>query len=104
VVRLRGWFDAGDARVILGNLFQLLDDDVKLFRERVEKRQLNVQFAFPEFIGLALGQWFTERVDAFAPRVPGFLTRVDGDAMIDEPGPDGVLDLVDSLNQESCDI
>jgi len=89
--------DACDTRIILTDRFKFLDDTVKQFAERIQKREFNIELALPEFIGATLCQRFTERVDAGSAGVPGFLASVDGDPMIDEPGADGVLELVDAL-------
>jgi hypothetical protein len=52
--------------------------------------------SFPKFVGFALCQRLSERVDAFASGVPSFLASVDRDAMIDEPGADGAFHFVDT--------
>ncbi len=97
------WSDTGDRLnaldpwIVLADLFELLDDDVELIAQRIQQGQFDVQFAFPQFIGFALSQRFTEGVDAITAGMPGFVAGIDRDAMVDEPSADSVLELVDPL-------
>ncbi|TWU10273.1 hypothetical protein Pla52o_57290 [Novipirellula galeiformis] len=46
---------------------------------------------------VALGQRFTKRVDVITSGVPGFVASVDCDALVNEPGADGVFGFVNPL-------
>ncbi len=89
--------DACDPRIVFADRFELLDDDVELFGERIQERQFDVEFPFPKFVGTALCEWFAEGVDTVAPSVPSSVAFIDRDSMIDEPGSDGVLEFIDTL-------
>lgn len=82
--------------VMFADPFKLLDHCADLLGQRIEDGQLDIQFSFPEFIRLALGNRFTERVDVFTSGVPSLFATVDLNAMIDEQGSNGVLGFVDS--------
>src|SRR6056297_4059622 len=77
------------------------DHAAELLGERIEDGQFNVEFTFPEFLfpeflGSAFSQRLAKRVDVLATGVPSLLAGGDLDAMVDEPGADGILGFVDS--------
>lgn len=85
-----------DARVRFADRFEFFDDAVHLLRQGIQDRQLDVELAFPKLVGLTFGQRLSERVDPLAAGMPGFVAGVDRDPLVDEPGADGVLGLVDA--------
>lgn len=58
--------NALDARILLSEGFQFLDDGLELRGKRIELRKFDIELATPKFVGFALIEWFSEGVDAFA--------------------------------------
>ena len=76
---------------------QRFQKDLHLSGCGIELSKFVIEFSFPEFIGRTLGEWFSKGIDSLATGVPGFVTGIDGNSMVDEPSPDGALHLVDPL-------
>ncbi len=72
--------------VLLGNQPQISRQLPSTFESMriIDRRQLDVEFAFPEFMSLALGERFATAIDQFASALPGAGTGGDRDGMIGE--------------------
>ncbi len=96
------WSDAGnrlqtdDSRVSPADRFEPLNNDAHLLDQRIENGQLDVELALPEFSVGAVDQRHAKRVDMLAAGVPGLVSCVDRDALVDEPSSDRVFAFVDA--------
>ena len=67
-------------------------------RQSRSNQPLNVsgRLTFPELVRRALRQWLTKRVDQRESCVPGFVTSVDRDAVVDELSENRAFSFIDS--------
>jgi len=93
----RDGLDAFDARIILADRLELFDHDIELSSKGIELCQFDIKLSLPEFVGLALYEWFSEGVDELAARMPSLFAGIDGDAVVDEPSPNGALHLGNAM-------
>ena len=52
--------DTLDTWIIFADGFKLFDDDLQLRGSGIELREFIIEFAFPEFVRFAIGNWFAE--------------------------------------------